>query len=177
VADIRVVTGEQLPFVERPAAGDPVIRDPGIVSLSPFPGPIYPPTWRGRYPHLMPIDVKIWDRFMDRYAGEFVGLQYDVTVGEGALPLPGMSAQDRFILWSLTVKRVDCLGIRRDSVTLFEVKPRLGMAAIGQMTSYAVLWQKQYGLPPAMRVATVCEQSERDLAFVCQRLGFQVVVV
>jgi hypothetical protein len=175
--NLELVPGFRLPFVERPPSADPVIRDPGIVNLSPFAGPIYPVTWRGRYPHLMPVDVAIWNKFMDKYAGNFLGFQYDVTVGEGAKPLPGMTEQDRFLLWSLTVKRIDCLGVRRDGVTLFEVKPRLGMAAVGQMTSYYVLWQRQYGGGVAVRVATVCEQSERDLAFVCQRLGFDIVVV
>lgn len=167
----------ELPFTMRPPAGDPIIRDPGIVNLSPFAGPIYPPSWRGRYPHLMPIDVRIWNRFLDLYGGDFIGFQYDVTVGEGAAPLPDMNARDKFLLWSLTVKRVDCLGIRRDSVTLIEVKPRLGMAAVGQCVSYFCLWRKQYGIAPAVRVATVCEQSERDLGFVMSALGFQVIVV
>ena len=176
-SNVRLIGGPGLPFVERPPSADPIIRDPGIVSLSPFPGPIYPVSWRGRYPHLMPIDVVIWNRFLDKYGGEFLGFQYDVTVGEGAAPLPEMSAQDKFLLWSLTVKRVDCLGIRRDSVTLVEVKPRLGMAAVGQCVSYYCLWSKQYGVSPAVRVATVCEQSERDLEFVMHKLGFQVLVV
>jgi hypothetical protein len=153
------------------------ITDPGVVNLSPFGGPIFPAAWRGRYPHLMPIDAAIWGRFLDKHGSLFLGFQYDVTLGEGAQSLPGMSDKDKFLLWSLTVKRSDCLGIRRDGLLLVEVKPRLGMAAVGQVVSYYILWQRQYGGPPAVRVAVVCEQSERDLQFVCERLGVDVFVV
>jgi len=169
---------DEISLAEPPdVSGDPLVRDPGIVNLSPFLGPIYPPSWRGRYPHLMPVDLAIWNRFMDKYAADFVGFQYDVTVGEGAKAPEGASDADKYLLWSLTVKRIDCLGIRKDRVIVFEVKPRLGMAAIGQMVSYYVLWLRQYGRPPAVQVATVCEQSEPDLEFVAAQLGFLVIVV
>ena len=153
------------------------ISDPGVVNLSPFAGPIFPPTWRGRYPHLMPVDAVIWGRFLDAYGERFLGFQYDVTLGEGAVPLDGFSAKDRFLLWSLTVKRADCLCIRRDGLLLVEVKPRLGMAALGQAMAYITLWNRQYGQPPAVQAAVVCEQSEHDISFVCGRLGVAVIVV
>lgn len=156
---------------------DPVVRVPGIVSLSPFPAAIYLHSWRGRFPHLMPVDVAIWNRYLDRYGAQFLGFQYDITLGHGATPLPEMSPADRFLLWSLTVKRADCLGIQLEGVTLYEVKPRLGMAAIGQVVSYYVLWLRQYGYVPAVKMAVVCEQDEPDLHYVIDALGFQVIVV
>ena len=125
----------------------------------------------------MPLDRVIWDRFLSVYGADYLGFQYDVLVGDGATPLPNMSKRDRMLLYLLTVKRVDCLGIRAAGLTLFEVKPRLGMAAIGQCVSYVDLWRRQYGKFPPVRAAWVGEQSEPDLAYVADRQNMGVIVV
>ena len=149
---------------------------PGLASLTPFPGTIFSPEWRGRYPHMMPLDIAIWDRFLDKFGEEFEGFQYDVTLGEGALAPSHFSEEDKRLLWLSTVKRADALGIRRNKLVLFEVKPRLGMAAVGQCVSYLILWQRQYANVPPVEMAWVGEMAEPDLFFVMSTLGFRSVV-
>lgn len=150
---------------------------PGLASLSPYQGRIYSTKWRGRYPHLMPLDRAIWDRFLERFGDEFLGVQYDVLLGEGAAPLVGASEMDRRLLYFATVKRADCLLIQKDRVILVEVKPRLGMAAVGQCLVYWMWWQRQYAYGPKVEVMWCGEQSEPDLAWVMDRMGFRMVVV
>lgn len=155
----------------------PVDAPAGSERLTPYPGRVYGPGWRGRYPHLMPIDRAIWERFLERNGSEFLGFQYDIMLGEGADPVEGMSERDKRLLYSLTVKRVDCLGVREDGLVLFEVKPRLGMAAMGQLVVYNLLWKRRYGIGRPITMAWVGEQSEPDHQYVANQLGFRVVVV
>lgn len=150
---------------------------PGLASLSPAPNRIFPSTWRGRYPHLMPLDIAIWNRFLDAWGQDFLGFQYDVLVGEGAEAPPNFSAGDKALLLALTVKRLDCVGVRADRLVLIEVKPRLGMSAIGQLVAYNLLWRRQYGEYPRIEMTWIGEQSEPDLLFCMDRLGFRSVLV
>lgn len=125
---------------------------------------------------MMPLDIKIWDRFLERFGDEFEGFQYDVTLGQGAIAPNNFSKEDRRLLWLSTVKRADALGIQRNKLVLFEVKPRLGMAAVGQCASYLILWQRQFGTAKPIEVAWVGEMAEPDLFFVMSTLGFRSVV-
>jgi hypothetical protein len=149
----------------------------GVEKFSPYPAPIFPPTWRGRYPHLMPADIAIWTRFLEKYGDEYIGFQYDVLLGRGALKPADFPAWESKLLYLLTVKRVDCLGIRKDGVTLFEVKPRLGMAAIGQCVTYRALWHMHFGNIVNLLSAAVVEMDEPDIAyaFAAEQLAYIVV--
>jgi hypothetical protein len=138
---------------------------------------VFSPLWRGRYPHMMPLDRVIWDRFLVERGDRFLGVQYDVMVGEGADAPAGMSTADRNLLLALTVKRVDALLITSDSLVLVEVKPRLGMAAVGQLVAYNLLWRRRYGDTKQVFMMWVGERSEPDLLFVMGKLGFISVVV
>lgn len=149
---------------------------PGLVNLSPYPGRIYSTAWRGRYPHLMPCDRAIWDRFLEAHGEDFLGVQYDILLGEGATPLTDMDEKDRRLLYCATVKRADCLLIMADKIILVEVKPRLGMAAVGQCLAYWIMWHRQYPYSPTVEVAWVGEQSEPDMQYVCDRMGFRTIV-
>jgi hypothetical protein len=88
-----------------------------------------------------------------------------------------MKEDDIDLLLSLTVKRIDCVGIRSDRLVLIEIKPRLGMAALGQLTAYNLLWLRQYGKFPVVEMDWVGEQSEPDLLFCMDTLGFRSVLV
>lgn len=150
---------------------------PGLASLSPAPNRIFPSSWRGRYPHLMPLDIAIWTRALERFGKEFLGFQYDVLVGDGAEAPVNFSPSDKALLLALTVKRIDVVGIRSDKLLLIEVKPRLGMAAVGQLVAYNLLWRRQYGDFPRVEMAWIGEQAEADLQYVMDRLGFRSVLV
>src|SRR5579863_8388373 len=150
---------------------------PGLASLTPYQSRIYSPKWRGRYPHLMPLDIQIWDRFLDAYGKDFLGFQYDILLGQGAVPLPNMSDEDKLMLFALTVKRADVLAIQSDMLWLIEIKPRLGMSCVGQLVSYKYLWEEQFGNNPPIMPTWVGEQDENDLHRVLLDLRFTSVVV
>ena len=125
----------------------------------------------------MPLDQVIWTRFLKRYGEGFLGFQYDVLLGEGAVPPEDFSDEDKRLTYLLTVKRADCLGISERGLWLVEVKPRLGMACIGQLLAYKELWMRQYGTGFDLNMLAVVEFGEPDLQYVCRRLGFGVVIV
>lgn len=150
---------------------------PGLTQYTPYPGRIYSMKWRGRYPHLMPLDRAIWERFLDKYQDDFLAVQYDIMLGEGAPAPDNFSESDKRILYYATVKRADCLLILRDKLILVEVKPRLGMAALGQCLAYYLLWRQQYPYSPPVESMWVGEQDEHDMAFCMDALNFRRVVV
>jgi hypothetical protein len=158
---------------EERAVGIPI----GISSLTPYAARIFAPDWRGRYPRLAPADARVWRKFQDRYWDGFLGFQYDIPLGEGALAIAGSSSVDVKLLYDLTVKRADVLAISAQVLWCIEVKPRLGMAAIGQLVVYRELWRRQWhgGIP--VEFVWVGEQSEPDLEYVAGRVGLRLVVV
>jgi len=111
---------------------------------------------RPKYPHMLPIEVEIWDRFAREHAEEWDRFDYDVHVG--SIPeLPADTPEHTLRLAEAVMrKRIDAVGWRGNQPYLFEVKPRAGMSALGQLLTYRTLFRRdvQRDPEPFLRVVT-----------------------
>lgn len=112
---------------------------------------VFPPTWRGRYPHMREVDMPLWNRFLELYGSEFRGFAYDVRVGPPSGAAAGYDSQTQAVFAALTQLRIDAVGERDSELTLFEVKPYAGIGTVGQLIGYRDLYVAQFA--PAGRVS------------------------
>jgi len=119
------------------------------------------------YPGLIPIEASLWRTWLREHEGEYDRFEYNVRVGEGVnvpeRPLTEDPELDRrlreaYRLW--TQKKIDVVGFRGPSYTIFEIEERPGTRALGQLLTYRRLLNAQR--PPT---------AETSLALVARRLG------
>lgn len=117
-----------------------------------------------RYPHLLPRERLLWERFLHEHASEFDAFDYDVRVGEG---FPGpIDESDPFqrMRRALLQKRIDVVGYAGGGTRwLFEVKPHLGVTAMGALVSYEVLYRRTFNYGGPIQLALVGATIDYDL--------------
>ncbi len=101
-------------------------------------------------------DVVIWKAFLAKYGKEYTSFDYDFKVGEGTDPGEEISENFRNDFIELSKKRIDAIGYRSSGVTIFEVKPRAGTQALGQLITYKSLYEKNYPERKIEAIAVVC---------------------
>lgn len=129
------------------------------------------------FPHLMPLEVPIWERFLASTDLEFLSLRYDVHLGAGAPVDPAWPAWLVKQVAAVSRKRVDVVGETADAIYIIEIKPRAGMGALGQLLAYELLYRhERRPAKPIIKVA-LCERVESDVPAVFASYGIRVVVV
>jgi hypothetical protein len=139
--------------------------------------PRFPPELLKKYPQMSPDDVPIWSDFLLQYASNYLGFDYNVRVGEGTTPVA--TTDTELIKWTkiLTQKRIDAVGYKTNSIEIFEVKPRAGITALGQVISYLALYRETFNPTLPITGTVVCDVQDPDLADIYARHGIKVVRV
>jgi len=127
------------------------------------------------YPHLLPRERLIWERFLADHAAEFQWFSYDIHVGEG-LPIPSDDPDPyRRMAKYLTQKRIDVVAMGPGGVLwLFEVKPHLGVTAMGALVTYEVLYRRTFGYGGPLQLALVGATVDYDLQQEWEARGVRV---
>lgn len=152
-----------------------------------------------RYPHMGPQESIIWHKFLALTTLNFIKLEYDVAVGAGYVPehyieewrkrrelyekglityeqLREIEAVIESISY-LTKLRIDVVGETKSEIWIFEVKPRAGRSALGQLESYHFWYVRQYRPTKPVRLAVVCYEVDKNLEPIFQERGIRVFTV
>lgn len=132
---------------------------------------------RFRYKHMLPGDKRIWDHFLERHGSYFERFDYDIHVGEGVGILEGVDPMTQRIATSLTQKRIDAVGYRGDEVWVFEIKPMAGLSALGQVSAYEQLYNKDREPLKVTYRAIVTDRTDNDIRYLCQAQGIRLYEV
>jgi hypothetical protein len=126
---------------------------------------------------MLPADVAVWNRFLDRYGHEYSGFRYDVHVGGEIEKISKWT--DKVVNMSswLASKRIDAVGYRPGVTVIFEVKPEAGVTAVGQLITYRMLYLEKYPSVGEVKCALVCSNVLPDERRVLEAQGFTVYVV
>lgn len=124
---------------------------------------IFPPDYRGKYPHMFPLDVAVWERFLDQYGSEYTGFQYDIMVGKKCRMFPRWEESYRRDAEVLSKLRIDVVGIKPSSLDIIEVKPRGNMASVGQILTYLEHYMADYGPSVPVRGLLVCGDIDQNI--------------
>jgi len=152
-----------------------------------------------RYPHMGPQEAIIWHKFLAMNILDFIKIEYDVRVGTGYLPKwLEMEYEDKVRLYekglitrkelevteaiiksvtSLTKLRIDAVGETKDAIWIFEVKPRAGRSALGQLESYYYWYVRQYRPRKPVRLACVCYEVDPNLEPIFRSKGIYIFKV
>lgn len=137
----------------------------------------YPPEKLHRYPHMLPADVAIWERYLDTNPFPTARIAYDVHVGTPV----SISADDppniQHMLYQLTTLRIDAVVFLLNETPVIEIKPDAGMSAIGQALAYALLFDRQFPgyAPPVPTILT--DTALPDTPWLCDRLGITLLEI
>ncbi len=133
-------------------------------------GTIHPPEKLAKYPHMFPLDIPIWERFIDNFGADFLSVAYDVKVGSGTPPIDGLGDKYAAMQAILSKYRIDVVGFRSDAIWIIETKPDAGNIALGQIDIYTYLYKRD--LQPTLPVVGVIV-TDRELPDVREFAAFK----
>ena len=132
---------------------------------------------RFRYPHMMPGDKAVWDRFLEQHGDYFEGFDYDIHVGEGVGEITGYSEEIKKAAIALSQKRIDAVGYRGNEVWVIEIKPHAGLSAIGQVLAYETLYNIEHETKPVTYKAIVTDRTDNDMRTLCGTMAIRLYEV
>jgi len=140
-------------------------------------GEEFSPHWRGKYPHMLPEDYPIWERYISLHEHEFLRLYYNVRVG-GVFPEdPSISPEMKKMWYSVNAKRIDVLAEKENEIWIIEVTARPGLRAVGQLATYLVLWLEDAKPPKPAKTVLICERLDSDIERTLPVYGMQAYTV
>ena len=137
----------------------------------------FPPDFRGKYPHMFPGDVAVWERFLDKYGSLYEGFYYDVICGKEVKMYPRWEFEYQKDAWVLSQLRIDAVGERAESTDIIEVKPRGNMASIGQLLTYKEHYINYYHPEKPVRMVLVCGDIDPNVIPLTEKQGIVYIVV
>lgn len=137
----------------------------------------FPPSWRGRYPHMREVDMPLWNRFLDLYGQGWEAFEYDVRVGPASGAAVGADPGTRAVFEALTKLRVDAVGVRGGAVDLFEVKPFAGIGTVGQLIGYRDLYVGDFRPAGPVGLGVVTDRFQPAVGEVFKAQGIEVWLV
>lgn len=124
---------------------------------------------RAKYPHLLPLDCELWDRFLLANPERFPLIDYDVNVGQGRDPGPAYDPAIRKMGLDLSQRRIDAVGHTPDALYIIEITDTAGLKAIGQLIAYPTLYAETYAPRKPLLPLLVASRLQADIEPVLAR--------
>jgi hypothetical protein len=115
------------------------------------------------YPHLLPVDIPVWERWLELHQQEYHLIEYDVRVGEGRPAPPYYPVNIQKMALDLSMRRIDAVAHTLSEIVVIEVTKRAGLKAVGQLLVYPILYRLTFDPPLGIRPLLVCEQINTDI--------------
>ena len=116
-----------------------------------------------KYPHLLKVDVPVWERFLDYHGHNYNHFEYDVRVGLGRDPGPEVGNNIRQMALDLSLRRIDAVGHKADVIHIIEITTSAGMTAVGQLSSYPTLYRATFNPTIPTTPLLVAERLQSDI--------------
>lgn len=130
-----------------------------------------------RYPHMLPNEIPLWERWLALHGSEYENFNYDVHVGRGTDPGPTYDQKWRDLAITLTQKRIDATAEKDGVVYIFEVKPDAGLGAVGQLVSYRDLYRREFNYIGSIRLVCITTRVDEDIRYVMVKNGIDIYEV
>jgi len=96
------------------------------------------------YPHILPVDIPVWQRFLAAHPSLPADIDYDVRVGIEQDPGPAFPDNIRQMAITLAYKRIDAVVQFEGRTLIIEITRRAGLKAVGQLITYPLLYAIKY---------------------------------
>ena len=126
---------------------------------------------------MLPPDVPVWYRFLEKWGHEIDKLWYDCLLG-GPFLTPKEELDPIKKSWRyVNAKRPDAIAETKSEVWIIEVSANPGLRAMGQVFSYQMLWQEDPKIEKIDRMVLVVETLDTDLGAAVAKMGGLIYVV
>lgn len=130
---------------------------------------------RYKYPHMMPLDVAIWERFIDANPNFFDSVDYDVALGSKPLFDVTVNTETGGEATRLYQKKIDVVGYKDKNIYIVEIKPQASLAALGQAKSYEILY-RNFIDPDIKTIPTILtDRVATDLPMIAFEMGIKLL--
>lgn len=140
-------------------------------------GKPYEITWRGDPQQMLPPDVPLWHRFLDRFAFDFLRFYYNVRVGGPDLTNVIADESMKKMWYASTAKRIDAIGERKNDIWIIEVASSPYLRAVGQCLTYRFLWNLDPKIDKPVRDILLCPHLDHDLEMVLKHYGVMIITL
>jgi hypothetical protein len=118
---------------------------------------------RYKYPHMMPADVAIWEKFIDEEPSAYEEVEYDVGVGETPEFDTIVNEDSGNTADRLYRKKIDVVAHLGANIDIIELKPSAGASAVGQVKLYKSLYIKEYKPTTEPRAIIITDRVASDV--------------
>lgn len=132
---------------------------------------------RGWYPHLMPEDVAVWERFIEAYPDYYETVQYDVPVGRIPEFVKNEPDATMRAMEKLYKKKIDVLAESPRTFDIVELKPVCTIATVGQVNGYKHFYVRDEKPDREPRAVVICGAASEDVIEYAEEYGVTVLVV
>lgn len=119
---------------------------------------------------MFPLDIEVWDRFLDEYSALYETFVYDCRVGKKTWVFPHWNSEYKKNARELSQLRIDVVGFRDSTIDIIEVKPRFSSSAIGQVLAYREAFSKDFKPDKPVRAVVVAGEIDPNLQPLIERL-------
>ncbi len=119
----------------------------------------------------------IWSKFLAAYGKDFQRFDYDLRVGNGITPgepIPDLFKKD---YEDLTKSRIDAVGYNGKIATIFEVKQRANLNAIGQLIGYGHLFRKSFPQFAVKDLFLICGSASYEIADILASNNIKILIL
>jgi hypothetical protein len=110
------------------------------------------------YPHILPADIPVWQRYLAAHPETPADIDYDVRVGVTQDPGPAFPDNIRQMAITLAYKRIDAVIPLAGQTLIIEITRRAGLKAVGQLITYPLLYALKYPQAPTPTPLLVAEE-------------------
>ena len=130
-----------------------------------------------KYPHMFPIDIAVWERFLQKYSEGYIKFDYDIKVGKPVKMFPYWEENYRKDAEILSKFRIDAIGYADDAIDVIEVKPRLNQASVGQILTYTELFLREFKPKLPVTPVIVAGEGNENIVPIAQMYDIEVYLV
>jgi len=130
-----------------------------------------------KFPHMFPLDIAIWERFLAANAEAFDGFNYDVKVGSGTKDIEARDDAFAKMQEILSKYRIDAVGMKGEDLYIIEVKPRATTQGLGQAFIYAKLYERDFSPKGKIIPVLVTDYEMPDVRYLTRILEIDYYVV
>lgn len=140
-------------------------------------GPGRPVEVTGRYTHMMPEDIMVWEAYIQGGARDLKEVWYDIHVGKAVELPPEMPAYMRAVANAVTRKRIDAVARVEGGFWIIEIKPYGNMHGLGQAIMYRELFRRYYDEPGLLEGVLLCGQVDVDVVEIAAQEGITIIAL
>lgn len=131
---------------------------------------------RYKYPGMAPLDVAIWERFIEANPDAFIECAYNLAVGGGTPLDTVVNPETGGDINRLYQRKIDVVGATKEGYVIVEVKPRASTAAIGQVKGYKRLFEREHPTSLIVDALVLTDELLPDVEFVAKEEGVKIMV-